>query len=266
MVGALFTDRIGDYLNVFCLYLNGDMIQFSLPLEGNLDGVDHLFKQLDMFEKCNSAIVGQAVRGRIYVQEKEINWMYTLLATTGSLCPPLDASIHTLPWKRVWFGGGTEILRLDRWRGKEYCYAVRGRIGEGELSNTLRESKALVHPLVAERKQARLPLIAAATAAALVFALLLWFGYRQFSHRNLGRPLVVAARPLVVSQKPVATPVVLNYVVMAEHEMRGPFPLEKILELAKSDELPADAMVRSEGSADWENVTEFVTKMEKAGQ
>src|SRR5438094_525685 len=102
MVGALFTDRVGDVLSVFCLYKNGDAIQFTLPLEGNVEALDHLFRQLDMFDKCNSAIAGHVVRGRIYVQEREVNWMYTLLATTGSVCPPLGASIHTHRWKLVW--------------------------------------------------------------------------------------------------------------------------------------------------------------------
>ena len=42
LVGALFTDIIGTRLSVFCLYLNGEAINFDLPVENNIGSLDEM--------------------------------------------------------------------------------------------------------------------------------------------------------------------------------------------------------------------------------
>src|ERR1043165_8999953 len=168
LVGALFAERYNDRLNVFCLYLNGDGFAFDVPVAQNLNSVDELFRKLDMFGKCNSAIVEHIVRGRVYVQNKKGVWMYTLLDTVGSTCPKVDASIDTLGWKVVWSARDTEILKLESFWGRNYCYAVRSHIAEAEVTRTLHESKALYNPTVPRRRGIPKMAITAVVAAVAV--------------------------------------------------------------------------------------------------
>ena len=248
MVGALFTDQVGNFTNVFCLYLNGDVIQFSLPLEGNLTSVAHLFKQLDMFEKCSSAIVDQIVRGRIYVQDQKGIWMYTVLATAGSINPSVDATIHNLPWKRVWSAGATEVLKLERRRGKKYCFAVRSQIAEAELAHALREAKAMVNPVVAAPPRVSPVRIGASIATAMALLLASLVGFRHFVHVELVKPMKVQARPMAQT---VAGPKA-NYFLLVNHERSGPLSLDQVLELQKAGKLPGDTLVRTEQGVDWQ--------------
>jgi hypothetical protein len=251
LVGALFTDTIGDRLSVFCLYRNGEALQFDLPAEGNIASVDEMFRQFDLFKKGNSVVVEQLVRSRVYVEEPKGIWMYVLLATEGSRCPHIDEKLHDLPWQCVWSGRGTEVLKLERGR-RDYCFAVRSPIIEAQLKSTLRETNALLHPRMWLPPK-RLALKAAAGGLAGVLVIIgLVAGFRHVRNGGGAKPTVVSARPLTPSAVLPGAPT--NYFLLANRELSGPFPLEKILEREKTGQLPADALVRAEQSADWQKL------------
>lgn len=251
LVGALFTDTIEDRLSVFCLYLNGEALQFDLPAEGNIASVDELFRQFDLFKKGNSVVVEQIVRSRIYVEEPKGIWVYTLLATEGSRCPSIDQNLHSLRWKCVWSARGTEILKLEYGKG-DYCFAVRSPIIEAQLQHTLHETKALVHPKM-DSPPKRLALIAAASVlAGVVLIAAVVAGYRQLRNGAGVKPIVVSARSVApIAVVPVAP---TNYFLLVNRELSGPFPLENILEREKTGQLPTDALIRAEQSADWQKL------------
>ena len=51
--------------------------------------------------------------------------------------------------------------------------------------------------------------------------------------------------------------VYLREQLLANRELSGPFPLEKILEREQTGQLPAEALVRAEQSADWQKLDLF---------
>lgn len=251
LLGALFTDTIGDRLSVFCLYLNGEALQFDLPTEGNIASVDELFRQFDLFRKGNSVVVEHIVQSRIYVEETKGIWMYELLATEGSRCPSLDQNLHGLPWKCVWSGRGTEILKLEHGRG-DYCFAVRSPIIAEQLRHTLHETKALLNPKMQSKPKRLSSFTVASVVVGAVLIVGIVTGYRWIRNGEGVTPTVVSARSVVSTAVAPAAPT--NYFLLANREQSGPFPLEKILEREKTGQLPADALIRAEQSADWQTL------------
>ena len=249
LVGAIFTDTTDDVLRVFCLYVNGDTHEFDVPVEENHESIHALYAQLDMLDKCNSAIVDQVVQGRIYTQDDKSCWMYTLLATQGSCAPRLNASIHLLRWKKVWAAKGTDVLLLGSRSRRNYCYAVRTEITEEHLREMLKQSRAFVHP-VPRATRRTLPVATLVTLLLAGGALAggsTWFHFRDRS------PLVVHATPAkrpASAPKPVA-PTNANYYVLAGGKIQGPLPAVSIRKLRETGEVALEALVRREGELDW---------------
>ena len=68
LVGALFTDKIGDTLRVYCYYTTGETSQFDVPEEDNRENLRSLLATLNTEETCTSLIQDEVVQGRVYVQ------------------------------------------------------------------------------------------------------------------------------------------------------------------------------------------------------
>lgn len=246
-VGAIFTETTEDVVRVFCLYVNGDTLQFEVPVEENQTSLNVLFRQLDMLDKCSSAIVDQVVQGRIYAQDDKACWMYTLLATAGSRSPGLKSNIHLLPWKRVWSAKGTEVLLLGGRRRKNYCYAVRAEITEGEMSKTIAQSQPLVRPIPPPAKRA---LSLATLTVLFVVAALLGGGSAWFHFRDQ-KPMVVKASAPRKPQSAAETMSQPNCYLLVNREIKGPLAMQTVLEMQKSGAITLDTLVRLEGELDW---------------
>ena len=255
LVGALFTDIIGTRLSVFCLYLNGEAINFDLPVENNIGSLDEMFRRFDLFKKGNSVVVDRIVRARVYVEEPKGIWMYTLLATDGSKCPIIGENLLRLPWKRVWSRPGDEILKLEHSKNG-YCFAVRSQIFEGQLEHTLRETNSLLLPRMSIPSK-RKPLISVTIALASVILVTgALVAFRQVKNSAQAKPAVVLARPS--SPVAVVPTAQTNYFLLVNRERTGPFPLEAILKREKTGQLPVDSLIRPEQGVDWQRLDSLI--------
>lgn len=247
VVGAIFTEIVGESLRVFCLYVNGDTLQCEVPVEENQLNINMLFAQLDMVDNCTSVIMDRVVQGRIYAQDDKTAWMYTLLATNGSRSPGVSSNIHLLPWKRIWKAQGTEVLLLKNYWSKDYCYAVRAELTAENLSKALAKCHPLVHPVLPLVKRT-LPL-ATLSLLLLIIGLLgggaLWFQSQRES------PLMVRA------SVPKESPPVLEitphkkYYLLVNRELQGPFEMPAVLKLQQSGAVTLDTLIRLDGDLDW---------------
>ena len=61
LVGALFTDKVGSLLRVFCVYTNGETSQFDVAEENNRESLRGLLAALNTEETCTSLILDEVV-------------------------------------------------------------------------------------------------------------------------------------------------------------------------------------------------------------
>lgn len=262
MIGALFTEQVGDRLRVFCFYLNGDAGQFDVPEEGNRDSLHALFAKLDMVGQCTSVILEKVVRGRIYVERDGVLESYTLLATPGDVLPAFDAEIYNLPWKPVWASQEAEVLKLSGSGNAVHCYAVRNPVNDVDAPSLYRSSCAFVNPMFISEKTVRLrewfrPVAAAAGVVASL-GLAVWLGYM------MGRgqaPTPVAARELKAEARlqvpPVGDTASPNIQMLANRAITGPFSVEELARLKETGKLPPNALFRIAGDTDWREFQEI---------
>jgi hypothetical protein len=254
LVGAIFTETTDDVVRVFCLYVNGDTLQFEVPVEENQASLNVLFRQLDMLDKCSSAIAAQVVQGRIYAQDEKSCWMYTLLGTAGSRSPGMKSNIHLLPWKRIWSAKGTEVLRLGgRWR-RNCCYAVRTEITEEEMSKTIAQSQPFVRPTPPPARRA---LSLATLSVLFLIAALLAGGATWFHFRNK-TPLVVNASHHPKPPSPPQTAPPSNYYLLVNREIKGPLPMSSVLQMQQSGAITPETLARLDGELDWRPLQELL--------
>ena len=158
IVGAIFTDIVGESLRVFCLYVNGDTFQCVVPAQENQQNIATIFAQLDMPDNCTSLIAERMVQGRLYAQDDKAAWMYTLLATDGSRSPGLSSHLHRLAWKCVWrtpnHGGSPPQGPL----GQGLLLRCACRAHRGGPQNSLAKYHPLTHPLLPQTKRT-LPIV-----------------------------------------------------------------------------------------------------------
>ncbi len=252
LVGAIFTDATEDALRVFCIYVNGDTHEFELPLDDNRESLHALYAQLDMLDKCDSAIVESVVQGRVYAQDDKTCWMYTILATSGSCAPDVRANIHHLPWKRIWTAKGTEVLRLGSRGRRRYCYAVRTEITDEDLHQTLKRARAFLNPVPPPMRRT----VPVATLLALLGAALLLTAGATWYH--LRKPEVVArAGPAPKPSPPAPKYSATKFQVLAEGKIEGPLPWAMLLQWSESGRIGPETLVRPEGEVDWQPLRAF---------
>lgn len=246
MIGALFTDRVGDRLRVFCFYLNGDAGQFDVPEDENRDSLHSLFAKLDMVGQCTSVILEKVVRGRIYVERDGNLHSYTLLATPGDVLPSFNAEIYNLPWKTVWASQEAEVLRLFGSGNAVHCYAIRSPVNDVDAPALYRTSNAFVNPQsIPERICSPLHWVRqAAMAGMLIVALGLgwWLGYSA----GIGSERVAAREVRSFTSVPET-----KAQMLANRAIVGPYTMKELAQMNESGKLPADAMFRFAGSTEW---------------
>lgn len=264
MIGALFTDRVGDRLRVFCFYLNGDAGHFDVPDEGNRDSLHALFSKLDMVDQCTSVILEKVVRGRIYVEREGVLQSYTLLATPGDVLPAFNSEIYNLPWKTVWASQEAEVLKLSGAGNAVHCYAIRSRINDVDAPELYRSSCAFTNPMFAAERLTQpyywvRPLAAAAGVVA-VLALGWWLGYSTASGKGAEH---VAARELKLeSRSERARPVPAEEIkvqMLANRVITGPFTARELSQMNEGGKIPADAMFRVAGDVEWVTLREITS-------
>jgi hypothetical protein len=248
MVGALFTDRQGDRLRVFCFYLNGDTGQFDVPADENSDSLHSLFAKLDMVDQCTSIILEKVVRGRVYAEREGNLHSYTLLSTPGDVLPPLNAEICDLPWKIVWSSQEAEVLRLVGVGRAAHCYAIRSPVNDVDAPALYRSSNAFVNPVsVTEKISSPNHWVRQAVAAALL-ALAVgmgwWLGYRTGKGVPVEHVMAREVKNLVTVPETKAQ-------MLANRAITGPFTLAELARLNTEGKIPAEAMFRVEGSTEW---------------
>jgi hypothetical protein len=253
MVGAIFTEVVGESLRVFCLYVNGDTFECVVPAQENQQNIATIFAQLDMPENCMSLIAERVVQERLYSQEDKAAWMYTLLATEGSHSPGLSSRMDRLPWKTVWRTQTTEVLLLKGFWSKNYCYAVRAELTGEDLKNSLAKYRPLVHPLLPPTKRT-VPLV---TLIVLFLIIGLLAGGAAWFRSRYHVPLPVRAS---VPEKPLSVTGVAppkKYCLLLNREIQGPFEMPVVLTLRASGMVTPDTLIRLDGELDWHRFEDF---------
>ncbi|MEY4388278.1 MAG: hypothetical protein RLY20_3561 [Verrucomicrobiota bacterium] len=254
MIGALFTDRVGDRLRVFCFYLNGDTGQFDVPEEENRDSLHNLFAKLDMVGQCTSVILDKVVRGRIYVERDGNLFSYTLLATPSDVLPSINVEIYNLPWKTVWMSQEAQVLRLVGAGNSVHCYAICSPVNDVDAPALYRSSNAFVNPLSVPMKVSSPNhwVRQAVVASLLIVCLGLgwWLGY---SYGHGAGAMRVSARGARLSQINVTAKVHM----LANRNITGPYTMKDLGRMNEEGKIPADAMFRVEGSTEWLPLTEM---------
>ena len=248
MIGALFTDRVGDRLRVFCFYLNGDTGQFDVPADENRDSLHSLFARLDMVGQCTSVILEKVVRGRIYVEREGSLHCYTLLATAGNVLPSLNVEIYDLPWKTVWASQEAEVLRLSGGGHAAHCYAIRSPVNDVEAPALYRSSNAFVNPQSVPETFSRPHLWVRQAAVAGMLAVTLglgwWLGFRAGKGTGAGHVAAREVKTLVADADSKAQ-------MLARQNITGPYTMPELARMNADGKLPADALFRLEGSTEW---------------
>lgn len=257
MIGALFTDRVGDRLRVFCFYVNGDTGQFDAPLAENCDSLHSLFAKLDMVGQCTSVVLEKVVRGRIYVENNGALHSYTLLATPGVALPSLNAEIHNLPWKTIWASQEADILRLNGGGGATHCYAIRSPVNDVEAPALYRSSNAFLEPQSATEKGGgvyqwgRQAAVVAVMAA--VFCLGWWLGH---SENGTGAQRVAARE---ITKTKITANAQSQAQMLANRAITGPYTMAELGQMNQDGKIPADAMFRVVGSTEWVSFRDMTT-------
>lgn len=251
LVGALFTDKIGDTLRVFCFYTNGETSQFDVPEEDNRESLRSLLATLNTDDTCTRLIHDEVVQGRVYVQTGKQHWLYTFLRTPGQIPPPLNADVGDLPWQVCWRSQDAEVLRYEQHQGPERCLAIRTRINENDASRLVRTSKAFVRPVSAARKQTQsltnLYLGVALLALGILVSATLFYTIKQ-GH------VTIAAIPAAPALQAKAAPEAGSYYLLYNHKISGPYPAKVIADMSAGGLFNDETMCRPENSTEWGKV------------
>ena len=251
LVGALFTDKIGDSLRIFCYYANGEISQFDVPEDDNRESLRGLLASLNTDETCTSLIQDEVVQGRVFVQSGKDHWLYTVLRCPGQIPPPLNADIADLPWQVCWRSFEAEVLRYSQPDGPERCMAIRTHINENDASRLVRTSKAFIRPVSIPRKQPQRWLHAYVAIALLAVGSVvggtLYYTFRQ-SHAT-----VTATKPAADAPAKVIADGG-EYYLLYNHKISGPYPAKVIADMSIGGLFSEDTMCRPGNSTEWNRI------------
>lgn len=247
LVGVLFTEKLGNTLRLFCYYVNGEISQFDAPAEENEASVRALFSTLNLEETCTSLILDEVVQGRVYVENENGHWLYTLLKATSNTLPPLNSDLGELPWQVIWRSQEAEVLHYGQLGDPEHCFALRSQISESDAVRLIQNSKAFTNPVSIPRKKVyRRPYlkIALAMLAAVGLVAASVIGTLQFNGH--------AAAPLAPAVKAAAAvSPTAGCFLLYKHQISGPYPVKVVADLNAGGLLDAETLCRPENSADW---------------
>jgi len=248
LVGVLFTEKLGNTLRLFCYYVNGEISQFDAPAEENEASVRALFSTLNLEETCTSLILDEVVQGRVYVENENGHWLYTLLKATSNTLPPLNSDLGELPWQVIWRSQEAEVLHYGQLGDPEHCFALRSQISESDAVRLIQNSKAFTNPVSIPRKKVyRRPYlkIALAMLAAVGLVAASVIGTLQFNGHASAAPLAPAVKA-AAAVSPTA-----GCFLLYKHQISGPYPVKVVADLNAGGLLDAETLCRPENSADW---------------
>jgi len=248
LVGVLFTEKLGNTLRLFCYYVNGEISQFDAPAEENEASVRALFSTLNLEETCTSLILDEVVQGRVYVENENGHWLYTLLKATSNTLPPLNSDLGELPWQVIWRSQEAEVLHYGQLGDPEHCFALRSQISESDAVRLIQNSKAFTNPVSIPRKKVyRRPYlkIALAMLAAVGLVAASVIGTLQFNGHASATPLAPAVKA-AAAVSPTA-----GCFLLYKHQISGPYPVKVVADLNAGGLLDAETLCRPENSADW---------------
>lgn len=252
LIGAMFTERIGNTLRFFCFYTNSQISQFDVEADQNKEPLNSLFSKLKMEETCTSLILDEVVQGRLFVQAKGQLFVYTFLKAFGETLPPLNADLAAYDWNVIWRAQETEILECVDDRAGRGCYAIRTQISQNDAAQLMMASKAFSSPISKPRtKKFNWRSLVTGTLLALLALFIgctIYFASRQTSQ------LVPPAAGTVVATAPEGG---LNYFLLCNHKISGPFPAKVVSAMNASGLLPADALYRPENASDWLKISDL---------
>lgn len=254
LIGAMFTERVGNTLRFFCFYTNSQISQFDVEADQNKEPLNSLFSKLKMEETCTSLILDEVVQGRLFVQEKGQLSVYTFLKSFGETLPPLNADLAAYHWNVIWRAQETEILECADERTGKGCYAIRTQISQNDAAQLMMASKAFSNPISKPRTKKfnwrALTIGVLLAFLALFIASTIYFASKQSS--QVAPPTATAVVSAVQGNG-------LNYFLLCDHKISGPFPAKVVSAMNASGLLPADALYRPENSNDWLKIADLKT-------
>lgn len=258
LVGALFTDKVGSLLRVFCVYTNGETSQFDVAEENNRESLRGLLAALNTEETCTSLILDEVVQGRVYIKSGNDHWLYTMLRWPGQVPPPLNADVANLPWKTCWRSHESEVLRYVQQDGPERCIAIRTHINEDDASRMVRASKAFSTPVSAPRREPSRPLPVYAVLAILLLVATL--GTSIFLAVRQPR-VVAAAQPAPAAAPTKAIVESGDYYLLFNHKISGPYPAKVVADMSAGGLFNDDTMCRPANATEWGRLAAAFPKM-----
>lgn len=247
-VGALFTEQVDETLRVFCFYINGEVAQFDMPAQENLESLRCFFTKLNMEQTCSSVVNDEVVQGRFYVQSDENHWLYTLLASPGNILPLYSTDICNLPWRVCWRSLEADILEYGNPGEPAHCYAIRTAITENDAARLVKQSRAFMNPVSVQRKRSHnrlfLNLGVGLACLSIPIALTLFYAMKPTANASPEPTAAVVAKV----QPQVAAG---HYYLLYNHQISGPYTVKTIADMKAGGLLNADAMCRPEKSTEW---------------
>lgn len=257
LVGVLFTEETGGTLRVFCYYMNAEISQFDAPAEENQDNLRALFASLSLEETCTSLILDEVVQGRIYIQNDNQHWLYTLLKSPSDTLPPLNADLGELPWQIIWRSQEAEVLQYGQLGDPEHCFALRSHVSENDAARLIKSSKAFTNPVSIPRiKTYQRPYLKIAGALLAVGVLV---SAAMFFAIKLNPPPGAQTYP-VVQTAPAVLPTA-GCLLLYKHQISGPYPAKVIADMNAKGLLNPETLYRAENSLDWIKLTELAPSL-----
>lgn len=258
-IGALFTERADNLIRVFCFFNNGGTSQFDVPAHENTDNLQVLYTKMNMDETCASVILDEVVLGRVFVSEGENHWLYTLLASPGTVLPAFDANICKLPWRLCWQSQVADILEYGKEGDRVHCFAIRTSISENDAGRLLKDSKAFTSPVSILKKEPQrwiyLNIGVVIVALGILIGLTVYYTFKQYRIPKDTQPAVSAAA--ASPQSPAA--LLAGYYLLYQHQISGPYPMKVIADMNANGLLNPETMCRPENSVEWGSLTNLLS-------
>jgi hypothetical protein len=252
-IGALFTERVDKTLRVFCYYTTGNTSQFDVPAAENADNVHHFLSKLKMDATCSSVIIDEVVQGRIYVNDGETHWLYTLLGTPGHVAPTFNADIFTLPWQVCWHSPEAEVLELGKPGNATHCFAIRTQISEDDAHRLVKSANAFTNPVSIPPKNPHrwlyFNLALVLVCLGVIIALTTIYTFKGNNPESAETGTI----------QPAGTESNTSYFLLQNRQISGPYTVKTIANMKAGGLLLSNTMCRAENSTEWINLSKVIS-------